>query len=337
MSLEDMAIIFTKIFDYCQKNSVESLGFTFTGGELFTLGHDYFSSLMALQQRIFKDATCRIENSIQTNLTLLDDGWLALIKKYHLEVGTSFDPYSETRVFASGQPIDDVFIDKLLLLANYTSNFSLIVMLTPRNYKNIVEIYQNLNTAGISFSPIVVDLGSAAHCPELCLSAEQYAESLKALTAEYLREDNRIFVGVIESYITALTSGLQSPAGYYLCRFVPDCFRSNIFIENNGDVFACDILRNKDFQRGNILTDTFESLINSPVSKLLRERRLTLKKDCEDCKYNEICNGGCPGFALAEGNILRKSEYHCRLNRIMFEYISQKLKERNAKLFLERL
>jgi radical SAM protein with 4Fe4S-binding SPASM domain len=65
----------------------------------------------------------------------------------------------------------------------------------------------------------------------------------------------------------------------------------NMLIEPDGTVIPCQSWT--DQKLGNILTDTWESIWNNPVSVKIRERGFA-PDECGDCDYFAVCGGGCP-------------------------------------------
>jgi len=61
-------------------------------------------------------------------------------------------------------------------------------------------------------------------------------------------------------------------------------------IESNGDVLPCQSYYHP---LGNMLTDSWDSIWNHPLSTQLRERR-NLPAKCETCSLVAECGGGCP-------------------------------------------
>lgn len=56
--------------------------------------------------------------TIQTNLTLLDQEWIGLLKENNINIGASLDLFAKTRPFkGSGEDSAPVVLDKLIILA----------------------------------------------------------------------------------------------------------------------------------------------------------------------------------------------------------------------------
>lgn len=77
------------------------------------------------------------------------------------------------------------------------------------------------------------------------------------------------------------------------------CIFNRLDILHDGTIVPCNML--PGLVLGNILTDSVEDIWhNHPTLIALRERRSIPMHDvpgCEDCEWNEYCNGSCPGMA----------------------------------------
>jgi radical SAM protein with 4Fe4S-binding SPASM domain len=84
-------------------------------------------------------------------------------------------------------------------------------------------------------------------------------------------------------------------------------------IDAFGNVFGCDVLRQDQFNAGNIRDMSFERIWqNSNVFNLWRARGVdTLKGKCMECYYSFACVGGCPAFSVANGGDLFDGDPTC--------------------------
>ena len=92
------------IKQYIGVQQANTIHFVWQGGEPALLGLEYFEKVIALQKKHAGDK--RIENSFQTNGTLLDDRWCAFFKNNNFLVGISIDGpkhiHDEYRTFRNG-------------------------------------------------------------------------------------------------------------------------------------------------------------------------------------------------------------------------------------------
>ena len=77
------------IKQYIRANEVDTVQFCWHGGEPLLLGLDFYRRAMELQRR-YADGK-RIENTLQTNGTLVDEAWCDLFAANNFLVGLSLD------------------------------------------------------------------------------------------------------------------------------------------------------------------------------------------------------------------------------------------------------
>jgi uncharacterized protein len=320
-----MGSVFERVRTYAQKNNIKKVGFTFTGGEVLLLGHDYLSTLFSLARRIYHKPGPQIKLGLQTNATLIDGDYIELFKKYRINPGISFDVFGSQRRFKNGESMGQTVIDRMMLLLKNKIDFGVLVVINRNNYRRAKEMYQVLDQAGITFNTLDLHPWSYEYCPQLTISRENYVRFLKDLAKVYLA--NRI--GSLEVFKRLLTGG---PEKALFCGFAKYCLVGLRFIENNGDVYPCDTLRFKELYLGNILRDPLEKIMSSPVLAKLKGRAKNVERQCRECKYVRICSGGCMAYAYMEGDIMHKSKNACQVYKAMFEYFEKYLRKNGQEM-----
>jgi len=294
------------------------------------LGHEYLSSLFSLAKKVYQRPGPKVKLGLQTNATLIDEGYLKLFKKYKISPGISFDVFGSQRRFKNGGSMSEAVIDKMILLSKNRIGFGVLAVINRNNYRRAKEMYQILDQAGISFNTLDLHPWSYEYCPQLTISRENYITFLKDLAKAYLANRKpHIRIGTLDVFRRLLLNG---PEQARLCSFTKYCLLGLRFIENNGDVYPCDTLRFKKLYLGNILRDSLEKIMNSPVLEKLKRRTKNIELQCRKCKYVRICSGGCMAYANMEGDILHRSKNACRVNKAMFEYFEKYLKKNGKEM-----
>lgn len=75
---------------HIEASSDETIVFSWHGGEQTVLGLEYFRAVVARQRRWCPPGRC-IANGLQTNGTLLDEGWASFLARERFAVGISLD------------------------------------------------------------------------------------------------------------------------------------------------------------------------------------------------------------------------------------------------------
>src|SRR4051794_30680838 len=83
--VEHMPLIFERMFDWQQHyGSADQLHFNWSGGEVLTLPIDWWRGVFDIQKEVYARGryTFRIENGVQTNLTLMTDEYFEFLQEH---------------------------------------------------------------------------------------------------------------------------------------------------------------------------------------------------------------------------------------------------------------
>jgi len=320
--------------------------FTWQGGEPMLRGLDFYQRAVAYQQELAGDKTIR--NALQTNGTLLDDGWCEFLAKAGFTVGISLDGPKEIhdadRVDKQGRPTFDSVMRGIALLKKYQIEFNVLVTVTNNVAKHAKEVYQFLkdqNITHVQFNPVVERLPSNdeqvigltfAKPGGINLSRQvqkvtphsvapaAYGEFLIAIFDEWVRKDvGKVFVMNFE---WALASFLHLPST--ICLFAENCGKA-LIVEHNGDVFSCDHFMYPNYLLGNIQQSEVSEMVNSAQQVAFGTAKSgDLPNYCNQCDYLFACHGECPKNRFAhtpegEPNL----NYLCPSYKSYFKHITQ--------------
>ena len=275
-----------------------------------SLGLDYFKNIIALQKKYA--AGKKIENSFQTNGTLLDDEWCAFFKKHNFLVGISIDGpkhiHDAFRPFRNGSPSFDKVMMGILLLKKHQVEFNTLTVVHRQNVRHALEIYNFLKFIGsgfLQFIPIV-ERTKNTHDPESLnlvgpddtdsyvtdwsVRPEDFGSFLITIFNEWvLRDVGRVYVSQFDS---ALANWVGEPAG--ICVFSKTCGEA-VVVEHNGDVYSCDHYVYPEYKLGNIRDKTLFGLVQSEKQQEFGQNKLKgLPQQCMKCEYRFACHGECP-------------------------------------------
>ena len=328
LSPHGMNRIFNKILLYYKSiNKKPKIRLCYTGGEILTLGKEWMRTVLDLQKRVLGEAGIKYSTSIQSNLTLVDQEWIALFKANNIEVGTSLDPFAPTRPFKNnGELSTGTVIEKLILLTENKLGASAILVITRHNFDKAKVIYKALNQARLNFHTLPLHPETIKYCPQLAISPQEYARFLIELLDEYIKPNNLIRISVLDDYISLVKHGYLEEK-VCVCSARRNCISDFLFFENNGEAFYCGCFCQPELMLGNIFRDSiskiYSRLKNKSILKMLASRYNKIKAICKGCEFLYICNGGCPSFAYQEGDMLSKSPFYCAVNRAVFNYLKK--------------
>jgi len=185
------------------------------GGEPLLWGLENFKRVFEFVDQEFKGYNLR--HSIQTNLSLINEQFIELFKKYRVNVGFSLDGtqdiHNSQRVDKSGQGTFEKILNKYFLCKEHGLNPGCIVVATRKHIGRIPELYDFFANNGISFklNPIF-NSGEAQNInDEYSLSTSEYAKMCIELfdlwyNDKQRRINNQKFVDIASALVTGCTS-----------------------------------------------------------------------------------------------------------------------------------
>jgi uncharacterized protein len=304
------------ITNYIASQPAPVVEFVWQGGEPTLLGIDFFKRVLELQKPFLGQKSMR--NALQTNGTLLTPEWCRFLKQHDFMVGISLDGpqdvHDRYRRDRKGAGTFDQVMRGLKLLQEHKVEYNVLACVARETARRPLDVYHFFKKEGvefIQFSPVVErlpDERSAGQGLRLAGPAaldkaeqqtevmpwsvipEQYGDFLIDIYEEWVRHDvGTVFVMNFEWVLNAWI-GNPSP----VCVYAKTCGRS-LVIEHNGDVYACDHCVYPQYKLGNILSDTFSTMVaRSLQSGFGTGKESRLPDWCGECEVLPACHGGCP-------------------------------------------
>ena len=290
--------------------------FTWQGGEPTLLGIPFYQKALELQRTY--GAGRVIENSFQTNGTLIDEDWAAFLADNRFLVGLSLDGPAEVhdryRRYTSGAPSHHLVMAALERLQRRGVAFNVLACVDRGSSRQPQVVYRFLKAHGvefIQFTPVVERLAGAAYkgagfdlegpaLPDdpassadvapFAVRPREWGRFLSTVFDEWRRKDvGRVFVMNFEWALAAL---IGAPG--VVCVHQKECGRA-LITEHNGDVYSCDHFAYPDYRLGNLVTDSLPAMIESTRQhEFGRAKHETLPGKCRACPQLDLCWGGCP-------------------------------------------
>jgi uncharacterized protein len=244
-----------------------------------------------------------IQNTMQTNGTLLDDEWCEFFHENNFLIGLSLDGPRELhdayRVDKAGNPTFDRVMKAARLLRRHKVDYNILTTVHAANADHPLEVYRFLRdevkTDFIQFIPIVErdnDTGfqEGDNVTDRSVQADQYGRFLISVFNEWVQRDvGRVFVQIFD---VALAAWAGAPPG--ICAFSETCGTA-MAMEHNGDVYSCDHFVEPKYLLGNINDRDMARLAGSRKQrKFGRDKLDTLPEYCRRCAVRFVCNGECP-------------------------------------------
>lgn len=320
MDLKLVRRLITSYVDMVDKeNGKPPLRFCYSGGEPLLVGLKYFEEIIQLQRELVGDLFC-IENTVQTNGTLIDSKWANFFRIHDFSVSISID--GPVGIHDLQRPLKEKntsslekIVQGIAFLRNDGVRFGTLTVVTEYGAHNAEEIFEFLSTLEpnmMGFLPCV-DRGPF-------ISSKNFGCFMIDLFEAWIKKGNpkllvREFVHIIQGMLN-----IRHAKG---CQYAGECPR-HINIAPDGSVSVCDqYIGKEEGHLGNIRSENLEVIVNSErYCHFINSSRL-LPIECEDCRYVALCNGGC---AYRRNNFQTK-DYLCEARKMMFEHIERRMEE----------
>ncbi len=289
---EELLEQFTKQYLECQ--TMPQVLFTWHGGEALMRPLSFYKKALELQRKYAGGRI--IDNSIQTNGTLLTDEWCRFFKENNFLVGISIDGpqvfHDKYRRNRHGLPSFYKVMKGIELLKKHGVEYNAMAVVNDYNSNYPLEFYHFFKTIDchyIQFTPIV-ERGDDNNLLPFSVTPEKWGNFLCTLFDEWVRED------VGNYYVQLFDATLANWVGQQpgLCSMAPTCGHAGV-MEHNGDLFSCDHFVYPEYKLGNIRTKTLTEMMYSKEQlQFGANKKEKLPAQCTVCEYLFACNGECP-------------------------------------------
>lgn len=267
--------------------------FTWHGGETLMRNISFYRKAVQLQQKYARGR--HIENSIQTNGTLLTDEWCQFFKENNFLVGISVDGpqhcHDKYRKTKDDRPSFYNVMKGISLLKKHGVEFNVMGVVNDYNVDYPLEFYnffKEIDCRYIQFAPIVEQVNG--ELAPWSVPTDKWGDFLIAIFNEWVKKDVGHF------YIQYFDSTLANWVGHKpgTCILAKTCGHAGV-MEFNGDVYSCDHFVYPEYKLGNIRNQSLTEMMYSERQlKFGTDKRDALPKQCKACKYLFACNGECP-------------------------------------------
>jgi uncharacterized protein len=328
MSLEQLAQIFHRIDDYYHTRSPATrITFVWHGGEPMLVPPTYYYRAFELQRQIFSE-NIRVKNSVQTNLTILDEPRLALLQHGFDHVGVSIDLFGDLRVDAGGRSRQDVVLTNIDRLRDAGRSFGCITVLTKSNLHCVSAIYSFYEERGMNFRVLPLFPGERSDQHKgYQITAPDTVKAFQELVDLMFGREPIIHVEPLGTYIRNallfLSSGLQP---HYYRRDVSERF---FIIDTDGSTYAYADVYDPTYCYGNIFRCSMEELLSSAGRQRSLEAAYTRVRDqCLHCRYYGACDGEPVTEKLTESpDIYKNGVRECIVEKSTISYIIDKIRQ----------
>lgn len=263
------------------------------GGEPTLMGVDFFRKVVELEERYCPRGSV-VSNGLQTNATLVDDEFAALLSKYKFLVGVSIDGPSDIhdrfRQRADGTGSHARVLEGIECLTRNKVEFNALVLVSSANVHRAREVYNYLCDMGILYHQYIpcVEFDESGNLLPYSITGEEWGGFLCELFDEWVGRDvGRVSIRDFDAVVNFMVGHV-----YTMCT-MSGCCNSYVVVEYNGDVYPCDFFVEPDLKLGNIMVNDFASLLESPAYGRFGSMKNSWSEDCGRCPYLRFCSGDC--------------------------------------------
>ncbi len=311
------ALLEEYVRQYIEGQSVDVVNFIWHGGEPMLAGIDFYRRAVELQRKYANGK--RIENSFQTNGTLINEEWCELFAQNNFLVGISIDGPEHihdgyrrdkgrmgtfSRVMRGVEQLREAKVE-----------FNTMSTVNHLSEGRGVEVYRFLKSIGshyMQFMPVVEHVmgGDDGRRPyivppetegsrlaEWSVTAKGFGRFMCDVFDEWVLSDVGTYFVQLFDVALAQWYGIR-PA---LCAFCDSCGDA-LVVEHNGDIYSCDHFVYPEYRLGNIaemeLVDAFASRAQADFGAM---KHNNLPEECHKCRWYFACRGECPKHRFARG------------------------------------
>lgn len=324
------------IREYIEAQTSPDVLFCWHGGETLMRPISFYRRAIELQRKYARGR--RIDNTIQTNATMLTDEWCEFFRENNFLVGVSIDGpqefHDEYRRTATGKPTFHKVMQGIRLLNKHNVEWNALAVVNDFNADYPLEFYNFFKDIGchyIQFTPIVErrierndglslapGMEEGGELVDFSVTPEQWGKFLCTIFDEWVRHDvGTYFIQIFDATL-ANWAGVQPG----LCSLAKECGHAGV-MEFNGDVYSCDHFVYPEHLLGNINEKTItEMMYGEKQREFAKLKHELLPQQCRKCPVEFACHGECPKNRFTRDKYGNPGlNYLCKGYRQFFEHV----------------
>lgn len=297
MSREQLAAMYRSLDDYFRAKDAEDgqrtrLDFIWHGGEPLMQPSRLYWDTFADQKEIFGDQVL-YQNSVQTNLTLVDGDRLDLLTRGFDSVGVSLDVTGALRVNRAGRDQQPKIVRNLKRLLEADRRVGCITVLSSRNVADVEATFRFYEELGLNFRVLpLFDTGERSQTTPFEITLQQELDALAQLVDLWLASDT-------QPTPPAPLNGYVSIAARHLSGEQGRGYRDRrewlplILVNTDGRTYTYgEPYGDPAWAIGNVFTDSFGDMLAGDAFErcaVQAERRVA--RSCLACPFFDACGG----------------------------------------------
>lgn len=327
MSERILRALYRRIGEYLA-NSDDRVNITWHGGEPMLPGPAFYEKVIAIQKRFLGKNAERVQHSMQTNLTMLNDSFRDIFERLGIrQLGSSFEFVPGLRGIGKNcdsQAYERKFFDAISKLNQWGVGFGVVYVVTSRSIGRGEEVLNYLinlvnHDGGLRINPLYLEGEAKKEAVKpLGVSAVDFGNFLGCCFRSWY--PRREIYNPIEPFL-GFYNFLVGKSKSLCCDESGVCGSSHLGVDPDGNIYQCGrAMDSHVLKYGHLLTHDFKGVFEHELKHKLSLRSAELRRtECSDCRFFDYCHGGCPidGFIYrADWN--RKTIW-CEARRIFFQ------------------
>lgn len=284
--------------------SLDQLHVVFHGGEPMLQGRTAFEQMCELFRNEVAPAVTHFDLCIQTNGTLIDEGWADVFSKHAVRVGISIDGpreiHDRNRLDHRGRGTYDRAVRGLRLLQDahrvgllaYSPALLCVIDPTASGQQLFRHFVRDLQVREIDF--LLPDSNPDSRTLPKSLSFSKFICEVFDAWREH-RSDH-----VDVKFISALLHRFAGESSFLFDHVAlgdsDQSFREAITIASDGSLWPDDSMRSTALwqhgELGSVFTTAPRALFDNPTLLKLQASRRQIPKPCGGCTWENLCGGG---------------------------------------------
>ena len=303
-----------------------NVSFAFQGGEPTLAGLSFFRHFVNRAKEWLPDGV-RVQFSIQTNGSLINEEWAEFLKDSDFLAGISIDGFKDLhnlhRVDQRGKGTWNSVLRGLKALQDFHVKVNALCVVTSLCSRNPRKTYEELKRIGfhnIQYIPCLDPLGEERGLKRWSLTPSDYGRFLCELFDLWYQDwknGQYCSVRLFDDYVHLLMG--EEGSSCAVCGMCGGYF----VVEADGSVYPCDFYMLDNWKLGNIHKDTLYALRENNIRTDFLTRGQSKPSECLSCSYRSICNGGCPNDWIVENG--KPHNYYCSALKQFFQYAGSRM------------
>lgn len=295
------------------------------GAEPLIAGIDFYSKIFEWTEENFGLDTVR--HHIQTNGTLLNEHWYDIFIKHHITVGVSLDGpmilHDRHRKVKSREGSFDVVFSNISEARKRKLYFDVLCVISRDTLDHIDELFNFFweNKIDFGVEPLICE--DQTQQAELGITPQEYALVITHLFDRWFYQVDRKIKNFVPAYhyVHSLLTGVNS-----YCNFSKCCSTHYLAVSPDGDVYSCIMFAgHPEYSFGNLKKQNMKDILASDVRKPFLSPRVELIRECQQCKWTNLCNAGCPHNALIKNGHMLAPDFFCESYKTIFSHVENAL------------